>query len=228
MPYGVMMPAQMYSWIAMRHKHFYGVPDDGRGGLAAVRTPSSTHGPTMANLWTWTLPGRAVDFREFRLYDCCPRRMAPARLWSPAPSGRDMPHRPVLIAGAAEGHPIRQMTSPGPTCSRSPVLRRAPSSRWPASPATWTSCRFTTASPMSCRCSWKRGVQRARRHLRLCERRPDSARRSLSAEHHGGLFSEAHVWGPIMKLAPCAIRGDAGARQVPGAASAGHRMGRSR
>ena len=64
MPYGVMMPAQMYSWIAMRHKQFYGVPDDGRGGLAAVRTPSSTHGPTMANLWTWTLPGRAVDFRS--------------------------------------------------------------------------------------------------------------------------------------------------------------------
>jgi acetyl-CoA acetyltransferase len=102
MPYGVMMPAQMYSWIATRHKHLYGVPDEAMGEVALAcraSTPSSTPRAVhlWPSLWTWTTyHGRAVDFRAlpsvrllprdgWRLRGCGHQRLERAR---------DMPHRP--------------------------------------------------------------------------------------------------------------------------------------
>ena len=110
LPFGVMLPVQMYAWLAMRHSTIYGV---GPEPMAAVALACRRHAQLNPNAYTCGKPldekgyyGARMISEPFRLYDCCLETDgACAVIVSSAERAKDMPHHPVLIAGAAEGHP---------------------------------------------------------------------------------------------------------------------------
>ena len=225
-PMGASAPAQLYAPMARRHMELYGTTVAQFGEVAvACREHALLNGNAVMKK-----PITLEDHRNsrmiadpFRLLDCSLESDGGAAvIISAADRAADLRQRRVYIAGVAEGHPdspssITQrpdMTSLGIAKAAPRAFRMAGVTHADIDVAEIYDC-FTYAVIRQLEdmgfCAKGEGgpfVQGGR--LRLGG--------ALPTNTHGGLLSQAHVWGVnhIVELVR-QLRGDAGAAQVSGA-----------
>jgi len=110
LPYGATVTAQFSAWLATRHMKMYDTPFEAMGAIAVA---SRKHAQLNERAMMRGRPLSMQDYLDarwvsypFRLYDCCLETDAAcAVIVSSAERARDMKKPPVYISGVAEGHP---------------------------------------------------------------------------------------------------------------------------
>lgn len=110
-PYGIMSAAQQYSFYLRRYVEQFGIPED---PAAAVALTCRSHAQLNEKA---LMRGRPLTRDEYdaspfiaeplRKFDCCVETdCANAIVVTSLERARDLPHRPVVYLGGAEGHPL--------------------------------------------------------------------------------------------------------------------------
>lgn len=116
-PFGAGAPPQHYAWMAQRHMALYGTTHEQLGAVAvAMRKHARLHPNALLKDKPLTmedyLASRWIS-EPYRAADCCLESDgAGALVMTTAERARDLRHRPVMVMGAASGHPYPALDIP--------------------------------------------------------------------------------------------------------------------
>ncbi len=222
-PFGAIAPAQLYAPMARRHMELYGTTVAHFGEVAVAHREFALLSDNAVMKKPITLEDHAnsrMISDPFRLLDCSLESDGGAAcIVSAAERAGDMKHRRVYIAGVAEGHP----DSPGSITQRPDMtsLGIAKASARCFQMAGVTHADIDLTEIYDC---FTYAVIRQLEDLGFCKKGEggpfvEGGRLrlggALPTNTHGGLLSQAHVWGlnHIVELVR-QLRGDGGRAQV--------------
>lgn len=226
-PQGLTTPAQWYALIARRHMHEFGTTREQLGEVALAMRAHAQLNPHAQ------MHGRALTmdaYRESRpiaepylLLDCCLETDgAGAVVMVGAERAADLRHPPVRLAGIAEGHPA----SPDDLVGRSDLFEVGLTRAAPRAFAAAGMAPADVDVAMIYDCFTFEVIQQLE-EAGFCRRGEGGPflvdegiglDGRLPVNPHGGLLSEGHIAGMNHVVeATVQLRGDGGARQVPGA-----------